>query len=116
MERRILLLLVAFGLWLPFVFSARAAEKKLDVQKIYGRIQFVQSFPDYKVKSVKNFADLKVQIVKNFPDAPGQWQIVNSSPDFKIQVVDSSADFTVEFKNGVPEAAQPSAGSTAPLG
>ncbi len=32
--------------------SVRAGDKKVDVTKIHGRIQFVQSFPDYKVQAV----------------------------------------------------------------
>ena len=62
------------------VLSVRAGEKKVDVSKIHGRIQFVQSFPDYKVQAVTSFADLHVQIVKSFPDSPGKWQIVESFP------------------------------------
>ncbi|HEY8835807.1 MAG TPA: hypothetical protein VIM09_09505 [Chthoniobacterales bacterium] len=58
--------------------SVRAGDKKVDVSKIHGRIQFVNSFPDYKV-----------QAVTSFPDAPGKWQIVESFPDYKIEMVDS---------------------------
>ncbi|MEY2579750.1 MAG: hypothetical protein QOI49_2574 [Verrucomicrobiota bacterium] len=64
-------------------FSVRAGDKKVDVSKIRGRIQYVNSFPDYKVQAVTSFADLHVQIVTSFPDRPGQWQIVDSFPDYK---------------------------------
>lgn len=70
--------------------------------RVYGKIQFVNSFPDYKVKAVDSFADLHVQIVDAFPDRPGKWQIVNSFPDYKIQMVDSFPDFTVKFVNSFP--------------
>jgi hypothetical protein len=82
-----------------------ADKKKLDPSKIYGRIQFVKSFPDYKVKAVTSFPDLKVKIVKSLP-GPGEWEIVNSFPDYKIQMVNSFPDFTVEFADGVPEQAR----------
>ena len=48
---------------LLFVLIVRASDKKVDVSKIHGRIQFVNSFPDYKVQAVTSFADLHVQIV-----------------------------------------------------
>jgi hypothetical protein len=37
-------------------------------KKLYGKIKFVENFPDIKIKIVENFPDLKVQIVENFPD------------------------------------------------
>jgi len=88
------------------ILKVRAEEKKkLDPSKIYGRIQFVKSFPDYKVKSVTSFPDLKVKVVKTLP-GPGEWEIVNSFPDYKIQIVNSFPDFTVEFADGLPEQAR----------
>ncbi|KAH0533640.1 hypothetical protein FGG08_007618 [Glutinoglossum americanum] len=74
------------------------AESKCDVKKIYGKIQFVNSFPDYKVKAVTSFPDLKVKIVTSFPDGPGKWQIVTSFPDYKVQMVESFPDFTIQFE------------------
>jgi len=84
--------------------SSRAGEKKADVSKIHGRIQFVSSFPDYKVQVVNSFADLKVQVVESFPDRPGRWQIVESLPDYKIQIVTAFPDFTVEYVKSFPGA------------
>ncbi len=63
------------------------AKKQVDVSKIYGRIQFVRSFPDYKVKVVDHFPDLKVKKVNHFPTKAGLWKIVNRCPDYKIQIV-----------------------------
>lgn len=80
----------------------RAEEKKVDVSKIYGHIQIVKSFPDYKVQVVKSFPDLKVEIVDSFPSSAGKWQIVDSFPDFKIQMVESFPDFKVQFVNNFP--------------
>lgn len=82
-----------------------AEKKKLDPSQIHGRIQFVKSFPDYKVKAVTSFPDLKVKVVKNLP-GPGEWEIVKSFPDYKIQLVNSFPDFTVEFAGGVPDEAR----------
>jgi hypothetical protein len=77
--------------------SVSASDKKVDVSKIHGRIQFVKSFGDYKVKAVTSFPDLRVEIVESHPSAAGQWQIVTSFPDYKIQMVDSFPDFTIQF-------------------
>jgi hypothetical protein len=74
----------------------------IDVSKIYGKIQIVKSFPDYKVQVVDSFPDLRVQIVNSFPDKSGKWQIVNSFPDFKIQIVDSFPDFKIKYVSSFP--------------
>jgi hypothetical protein len=83
-------------------FSAGGGDKKVHVAKVHGKIQYVNSFPDYKVQAVTSFPDLRVQIVTSFPDKPGQWQIVDSFPDYKIQMVDSFPDFTIEFVTSFP--------------
>ena len=75
---------------------------KPPVGKIHGRIQFVDSFPDFKVQQVSAFPDLRVQKVTAFPAGPGQWQIVDSFPDFKIQMVEAFPDFTVQFVDSFP--------------
>lgn len=74
----------------------------VDVSKIYGKIQIVKSFPDYRVEVVDSFPDLKVQVVNSFPDKPGKWQMVNSFPDFKIQLVDSFPDFKIKYVSSFP--------------
>ena len=84
------------------VFIVRAGDKKVDVARIHGKIQFVDSFGDYKVQAVSSFADLHVQIVTSFPDKPGQWQIVDSFPDYKIQMVNSFPDFTIQYVKSFP--------------
>ena len=84
MTRRLLFssLLIPSGTMLSIT-----AMEKTNVAKIHGRIQWVNSFPDYKVKIVDAFANLHVRLVTSFPDDPGEWQIVDSFPDFKIQIV-----------------------------
>ena len=84
------------------VLVVRGGDKKVDVSKIHGRIQYVNSFPDYKVQAVTSFPDLRVQIVESFPTSPGQWQIVDSFPDYKIEMVDSFPDFKIQFVSSFP--------------
>ncbi|MFP6586848.1 MAG: hypothetical protein VB814_04320 [Pirellulaceae bacterium] len=74
----------------------------VDVLKIYGKIQIVTSFPDYKVQVVNSFPDLKVQVVYSFPNKPGKWKMVNSFPDYKIQLVNSFPDFKIKYVNSFP--------------
>ena len=46
------------------VFGARAGDKKVDVSKVHGRIQYVKSFPDYKVQAVNSSSGSARGIVK----------------------------------------------------
>ena len=86
----------------PAPEAAPVAADTLDLSKIYGKIQVVESFPDYKVKIVDSFPDLKVQIVESFPNSEGKWQMVSSFPDYKIQFVESFPDFTIKYVDSFP--------------
>ena len=82
--------------------QVKATALTVDVLKIYGKIQIVNSFPDYKVQVVNSFPDLKVQVVNSFPDKPGKLQMVNSFPDYKIHIVNSFPDFKIQYVNSFP--------------
>ena len=69
---------------------------------LYGKIQYVDSFPDVKVKVVTSFEDIAVKEVTSFPDKPGEWEIVNSFPDIKVQIVDSFEDYTIKYVDSFP--------------
>jgi hypothetical protein len=71
-------------------------------KKLYGKIKFVENFPDLKIKFVENFPDLKVKIVQNFPDDCGEWQIVQDFPDLKVQVVENFPDVKVKIVENFP--------------
>lgn len=71
-------------------------------KKLYGKVQFVTSFPDIKVQVVSSFPDLKVQQVTSFPDKCGKWQKVSSFPDFKVQLVDSFPDVKIQYVSSFP--------------
>ena len=86
----------------PSLEAAPSPADTVDVSRIYGKIQFVEHFPDYKVQVVDHFPDLKVQIVDHFPDAPGKWQIVEHFPDFKIQIVEHFPDFKIKYVEHFP--------------
>lgn len=70
--------------------------------KLYGKVQYVTSFPDIKIKYVESFPDIKVKFVTSFPDDCGEWQIVESFPDFKVQVVESFPDLEVKIVESFP--------------
>ena len=70
--------------------------------KLYGKVQFVSSFPDIKIQYVSSFADIKVKFVSSFPDDCGEWQEVTSFPDFKVQIVSSFPDLKVQKVSSFP--------------
>lgn len=70
--------------------------------KLYGKVKFVESFPDIKIQFVNSFPDIKVKIVENFPDECGEWKIVESFPDIKIKVVESFPDIKVKIVENFP--------------
>lgn len=84
------------------VSSAPGAATKPDVSKIFGKIQYVTAFADYKVEVVTALEDLRVQEVTALPNAAGKWQIVTALPDFKIQKVTALADFKIRFVTALP--------------
>ena len=71
-------------------------------KKLCGRVQVVESFPDFQVEEVNSFPDLKVQKVSIFPNEIGQWEFVDSFPDFTIKYVNSFPDFTIQFVDSFP--------------
>ncbi|NWF50079.1 MAG: hypothetical protein HXY49_06025 [Ignavibacteriaceae bacterium] len=70
--------------------------------KLYGKIKFVDSFPDVTVQVVESFPDLKVKLVSSFPDDCGEWQIVDSFPETKIKIVESFPDLKIKFVESFP--------------
>ena len=70
--------------------------------ELWGKVQFVTSFPDIKIQYVESFPDIKVKFVTSFPDECGLWQITESFPDFKVQVVTSFPDIKVEVVDSFP--------------
>ncbi|MFT5465162.1 MAG: hypothetical protein ACI8UO_000249 [Verrucomicrobiales bacterium] len=100
------IVIAAFGLTAFPIANAEKPEivalSKGEIAKIKGKIQFVDSFPDYKVQVVDSFPDLKVKVVTSFPDDAGEWQIVDSFPDYKIQIVSSFGDFKIKYVDSFP--------------
>ncbi|MCH2023846.1 MAG: hypothetical protein MK207_15320 [Saprospiraceae bacterium] len=70
--------------------------------KLYGKVEFVTSFPDIKIEYVTSFSDINVKFVSSFPDDCGEWQEVSSFPDFKVQVVTSFPDLKVKKVTSFP--------------
>lgn len=82
--------------------SVHASKNKVDKCKLFGKIKFVDNFPDVKIQIVEHFPDLKVKKVKNFADKPGLWRIVENFPDFKVQIVDNFPDYKVKYVDNFP--------------
>lgn len=70
--------------------------------RLYGKVQWVDAFPDAKVQLVGAFPDIRVQLVGAFPDAPGKWQVVDAFPDFKLQKVGSFPDYRIQLVDAFP--------------
>ena len=92
-------LLLAFGL---LTLRAEAGKDKPTPEMVYGKIQYVTSFPDVKVRVVKAFGDLRVKEVKTIANSAGEWEIVESFPDFKVEIVTAFEDFTIEYVDAFP--------------
>ena len=73
---------------------------------LYGKVKFVESFPDIKIQIVNSFPDIKVKLVESFPDDCGEWKIVESFPDVKVQIVESFPDIKVQFVESFPGISQ----------
>lgn len=71
-------------------------------KKLFGRIQFVSSMPDIRVRSVSSASDLRVQTVTHVPSQCGEWQIVKSFPDIRVQIDANATDFTIQFVDSFP--------------
>ncbi|MCX7987153.1 MAG: hypothetical protein N2662_09470 [Bacteroidales bacterium] len=69
---------------------------------LYGRVQFVDNFADFKIKFVENFPDIKVKFVDYKPSKCGEWQVVTTFPDFKVKIVDQFPDFKVRIVDSFP--------------
>ena len=98
MRKALILLLLLAGNHVPA--AQQAAE--VDVSKIYGRIQYVDAFANYKVEVVNAFPDLRVEEVDAFADSAGKWTIVEAFPDFTIEKVDAFGDFKIEYVTDFP--------------
>ncbi len=70
--------------------------------KLYGKVEFVTSFPDIKIQYVTSFPDINVKFVDSFADDCGEWKEVTSFPDFKVQVVTSFPDLKVKKVTSFP--------------
>lgn len=70
--------------------------------KLWGKVQFVTSYPDIKIQYVESYPDIKVKYVTSYPDKCGLWQITESYPDFKVQIVTSYPDIKVKIVDSYP--------------
>ena len=74
----------------------------VDIDKIFGRIQLVETFADYRVEVVDAFADLRVKKVDASADGSGLWHLVDAFPDFRIQIVSVFGDFRIQWVDSFP--------------
>jgi hypothetical protein len=89
---------------LMFTVNMSASDKPCEQNgfKLYGKVQFVDAFPDLKIEYVNAFSDIDVEFVTAFADSCGEWQIVDAFPDIKVQVVTAFADLKVRKVTAFP--------------
>lgn len=80
----------------------QSGECEWDGIKLYGKVEFVDHFPDIKIEYVEHFPDIKVKMVDHFADECGEWEKVDHFPDFKVQVVEHFPDLKVELVDYFP--------------
>ena len=85
-----------------FEYYAATGDCSFKGIKLYGKVQFVTSYPDIKIQYVTSYPDIKVKEVSSYPDDCGEWQTVTSYPDFKVQVVTSYPDLKVQKVTSYP--------------
>ena len=67
-------------------------------EKLYGRIQVVESGADYNVRLLQSGADLRVKIVESGENQIGRWKFVESGADFRVKFwVGGGGDISVCF-------------------
>ena len=104
--RRAVLSFFAGVLLVSLTVSASAgnvgANCTLKGKALYGRVQVVDVFPDFRVQVVDSFPDIRVQRVDVFPNSCGRWQFVDTFPDFKVQFVDTFPDLRIQYVDVFP--------------
>lgn len=71
-------------------------------KKLYGKIEYVTSFPDVKVRVVTALPDLRVKTVSSLATSCGEWREVSSLPDLRVKLVDSFEDLEIEYVTSFP--------------
>lgn len=102
--KKIKTITLCLSLILMFSVKLSAADKFCEKNgfKLYGKVQFVDSFPDLKIEYVSSFSDIDVEFVSSFADSCGKWEVVDSFPDIKVQVVTSFPDLKVKKVKSFP--------------
>ena len=91
----------AFALELAACATA-ADDDKPGKCALFGKIKYVEHFPDVNIQVVDHFPDIKVQVVEHFPDKPGKWQVVQHFPDYEVQIVEHFPDYKIKFVEHFP--------------
>jgi hypothetical protein len=71
-------------------------------KRLYGKIQFVDSFPDVKIREVTSLPDLRVRMVTSLPSRCGEWEEVTSLPTLRVKRVTALEDLQVEYVTSFP--------------
>jgi hypothetical protein len=88
------LFIALFGTLFPYLAPKEACT--CNGHLLQGKVKFVTSGEDIKIKYVPYYADIKVQMLTLTPQKCGEWQEVTSGENLRVKVVNSGEDLKVE--------------------
>ena len=72
---------------------------------LYGKVKFVNEYPDITIKFVDAYADIEVKITDSSYQSCCEWKVVDSSecyPDLRVKVVRDYPDITIRVVTDYP--------------
>lgn len=72
---------------------------------LYGKVVFVDEYPDITIKFVDAYADIEVKITDSSYQSCCEWKVVDKTegyPDLRVKVVKDYPDITVKTVSDYP--------------
>ncbi|MBQ3717543.1 MAG: hypothetical protein II901_04085 [Paludibacteraceae bacterium] len=72
---------------------------------LYGKVVFVEDYPDITIKFVEYYADIEVKITESPSSSCCEWKIVGRSeyyPDLRVKIDNDYPDITVKVVESYP--------------
>ena len=72
---------------------------------LYGKVVFVEDYPDITIKFVEYYADIEVKVTESPSSSCCEWKIVGRSeyyPDLRVKIDNDYPDITVKVVESYP--------------
>ena len=72
---------------------------------LYGKVVFVEDYPDITIKFVDYYADIEVKVTESPDNSCCEWKIVGRSeyyPDLRVKIDNDYPDITVKVVESYP--------------